>query len=88
MNATYEDLLQDAQRKSLGGRWAAVVDITTYMSATSRTTVAVSSAGPISSHSRSGEFRGVVAQFHDGVGMYSTPQGPAAVPSDSDELPF
>lgn len=63
---TYEHLCQQAQRRSEDHRWAAVVEIITYRTGTSRLTVACSSRGPIKSHATRFEFRGVMARFHDG----------------------
>lgn len=88
---TYEDLLEDARRKSIGG-WAAVVDITRYMGKT-WTTIAVSKTGPIVSQQRGGEFVGVLAQFRDGRGMNDTlpplqPLIPATTFDANEPLPF
>lgn len=88
--ATYEELCEDARRRSVGhGRYAAVVEIVTYMQERSRTTVMVAS-GPIRARSQGGCFVAVLCHFRDGK-----PYGPVRptpltvpIPVDDDELPF
>lgn len=91
--ATYEELLEDARLKSISGNcYAAVVEITVYLSDRRRMTVAT---GPdkFVSHQRRGEFRGIMAQFHRGRPAYRpvAPKAAETVPADSqddDRLPF
>lgn len=65
VDAPYEVQRAYACEASKKGRYAAVVEIIRYGSGSITTTVASGNV-PIRTHSRGGEFRGVVAQFHDG----------------------
>jgi hypothetical protein len=66
VNQTYEQLTENAREQSRRlGRYAAVVEIVTYPTGSTRTTVAVGTT-PIRTRQRGGEFIGVMCQFHDG----------------------
>jgi len=67
VDAPYDVQRDYAREASLGGRYAAIVEIIRY-SGSRMTTVAVSRNTPLKTYStRGGEFRGIVAQFHDGL---------------------
>lgn len=93
MEPTYEELRADAREKSRSlGRYAAVVEITTYMGSRSRTTVMVST-DPIKSFSRGGQFVGLVCQFRSGQpygdGRLAKPEPTKPIlATDDNKLPF
>lgn len=90
---TYESFLSEAETKSRSlNAYAAVVEITTYLSSSPpRMTIAVSRDKPITSRQRQGEFVGVVAQFHRGLPLYSPAMTASVAADESDDdgrLPF
>lgn len=85
---TYSELREEARRLSIRTGYAAVVDVVRYMQSSSYMTV-VGSRTPIKTHSRRGEFRGVMAQFKDGVELSSANISPVnTTPENGSELPF
>lgn len=85
MEATYEDLVRQAEKLSseCPDRYVAIVEVVTYRTGRSRMAVSVSRT-KIRSEQRGCEFIGVVAQMKGGKGIYRAPK---PTPVDTTPLP-